>query len=228
MFRGLMVSLALYALFVIPAGLIASSQAEAPESATGTAEHLSSAAVYLDLGGIGHCSAAKIAPRTFLTAGHCVRQWPTYMALQWGEYTASVQSVLVSRQPKDGGMHNEDWAVLFTKYENPAIKALELNCSGAPYLGQPVAYVGYPNVLNLTFGVGNVTSTDPTRTGDGESDFWVNIPAAGGASGSALVDRSTNKVIGIMIEMLGEFMTGVQDIRDTDMCETIPAWVSPK
>jgi S1-C subfamily serine protease len=184
---------------------------------------------------VNNCSAAKIGEGKYLTALHCVEEGET-IQLPSGRIL-HVKSTLIGGQKKAGGTgtdHDrfEDWAVLNTVETDDGLTALTLGCQLQPTLGQEVAYAGYPYPTQFSFGTGRVTSTKPTLDERSNVDFALDVHAAPGASGSAVIDLTTGEVVGVLTEgvlsRFGAFMIGIEAITNTDMCEGQPVTAAKK
>lgn len=176
------------------------------------------------------CSASKIGPHTFLTARHCVEAGET-LRLSGGR-TLHIQSVLIAQQEKPrigtvSGRH-EDWAVLNTVEDDDAVASLQLACGETPYLGQELAYAGYPDPTQFSIGFGRITTVQPMNNGANGADYGMDVHAAPGASGSPILSLDTGKVIGILTEgisnsRVGAFMVGFESVAGMDACDPNPS-----
>jgi hypothetical protein len=133
----------------------------------------------------GYCTATKIGPREYLTARHCAERLSTdYRLYGPKNELVFVRSVLVSTGEKsraNGRYRREDWAILVASVPSKA-PSLTLGCGEKPYLGMPVAYIGFPEAIERMFGMGYVAGTTPAPTN--HADFFIDVPVAPGASAS--------------------------------------------
>lgn len=190
-------------------------------------EYLSASVMALTSDGVRTCTATKIGLKTFLTAKHCVVPLTPGLRVEKGVDLLSVRAVSASVSKKRDGVKTEDWATLLTWTDNERIKSLPLGCTEEIYLGMPVAYVGYPNPLELTMSIGRVISVLPVASGQSNSAFVTDLAAAPGASGSAVVSLETGQIIGILIEGVrdpraGFWATGIEGIKSLPYCDTTP------
>ena len=167
------------------------------------------------------CTAAKIGPYQYLTAKHCVS---SKMKLASKSYSMWAKSVLMAWQDKAKGNRKEDWAIINTATDTDDIKALTLGCNEEIYLGMRVAYAGYPNPTEFSFGMGAVTSLLPSRNRKNNLDYMMDVHAAPGASGSPVISMETGYIIGILTEgvingRIGAFMVGFESIKGLDLCD---------
>lgn len=173
------------------------------------------------------CSAAKIGPGQFLTAFHCL-QWGETITLQNGRIL-KIKSVLATMQPKPVDTANkakkerdEDWAILNTVDDDESVVALELGCNDTPYLGMQVAYAGFPAPTQYAYGSGHITSVFPMDGTSNNLDYAMDVHAAPGASGSAVISMDTGRVIGILTEgvpsRVGFYMVGIESVKNLDAC----------
>ena len=170
------------------------------------------------------CTATKIAPKQYLTALHCATSLATNWRLESesGEYVF-IRSVLASVGEKNGGGKvREDWAILIASSENNA-PSLMLGCGDPHYVGEPVAYLGFPSTLERAFGVGYISTMRPGERNN--ADIFVDLPVAPGASGSAVISLDNGYILGVLTEGVlsrrtSEFyMVGVESIESVDQCE---------
>ena len=170
------------------------------------------------------CTATKIAPKQYLTALHCATSLATNWRLESesGEYVF-IRSVLASVGEKNGGGKvREDWAILIASSENDA-PSLMLGCGDPHYVGEPVAYLGFPSTLERAFGVGYISTMRPGERNN--ADIFVDLPVAPGASGSAIISLDNGHILGVLTEgVLSRrtrefYMVGVESIESVDQCE---------
>lgn len=169
------------------------------------------------------CTATKIAPRQYLTAKHCAVSADVDFRLEssTGEY-AFIRSVVVAASEKRGeGKVEEDWAILNATSDNAA-PALPLGCGDTHRVGEPVSYMGFPEGLERAFGMGYISTMKGYVN---NSDIFVDLPAAPGASGSAVVSAETGHIIGVLTEGVYNtrtrefYMIGLENIEHVDQCE---------
>ena len=168
------------------------------------------------------CTAAKIGPREYLTAAHCAFGLHTGWRLEssTGVY-AFIRSATVATSIK-GYKGFEDWAILHASADNEA-PALSLGCGEPHYVGEPVAYMGFPEGLERAFGVGYVSTFK--STGRNNANVFVDLPAAPGASGSPVISLDTGLIMGVLTEgVLSSrtrefYMIGLEGIDAVDQCE---------
>ncbi len=171
----------------------------------------------------GVCTASKIGKKTFLTARHCVSNLSANYRVDKDFEYQYVKTILVTVSSK-GRSRKEDWAILNMITENTKLKTLRINCTEEIYLGMPVAYAGYPEMINFAFSSGQVTSVNPPDGRGMNSDFAVDLAAAPGASGSPIISLDTGNIIGILTEGVfssraGAFMVGIESIANLDLCD---------
>ena len=168
----------------------------------------------------GHCTTTKIGAKMWLTARHCIRDGLKIETEQGYLYP---RSVLIAMQDKSGS-RTEDWAIINTSTEEKGVPALQLGCNDTVYPGMSVAYLGYPAAADRAFLLGYVSTLNKLRNnGRNDADFVVDLPAAGGASGSAIVSMDTGNIIGILVEGVagrsGFFLAAAESIKNLDWCE---------
>jgi V8-like Glu-specific endopeptidase len=203
------------------------SPAAAGLTAKEAAEKLGKSVVAVTYKGDTICTAAKIGPSQFLTAGHCLISGEK-LTMPNGRIL-KIKSVLAAFEEKAtvGGVsgRDEDWAVLNTVEDDASVVPLELGCAEEPYLGQEIAYAGFPYPTQYALGLGRVTSIKPVLGGRNNLDYAMDVHAAPGASGSAVISLDTGKVVGVLTEGVpartGFFMVGFESIKNTDMCAGI-------
>jgi hypothetical protein len=179
------------------------------------------------------CTATKIGPTQYLTALHCAKSLDMSWRLEssTGEYVF-VRSVLASVSEKSGGgKWREDWAILNGTSLNKA-PSLPLGCGDTLHVGEPVAYLGFPEGLTRAFGKGYISTLEEGSRNN--ADFFIDLPVAPGASGSAVISLETGHIIGVLTEGVltrrtTEFyMTGVESIEHVDTCkdwsQTMKEW----
>lgn len=188
------------------------------------AELLSASVVQMSDGGRGMCSASKIGPISYLTAGHCVRALGARYRLEHPDTLYQyVGSVTVGLSNKLAGSLREDWAVLTVTKENTDLPALELACDEDLYLGMPVAYAGYPENVDFAYGTGYVASLNHIKGGRNNADFAVDLQAAPGASGAPIISLDTGRIVGVLTEgvisrRFGPYLVGAEHISNIDLC----------
>jgi len=229
-FTAAIYALAIIGFFLVLAVLPAHS---APLTTKQAGDTLSGSVVEFLSGSRRVCTAFKISSRQFMTAKHCVTQVNREYKIDFNNRMSFVRSILVS------GVDKEDWAVANVATSNDKIKSLSLGCNDELYLGMPVAYAGYPSPLELTMGLGAVTSVTPVKPSRSNADFMIDVAAAPGASGSPVISLDTGNVIGILTEGIrnrktGFFMVGIESIKSTAQCDDVvkpevapPEYVGP-
>lgn len=168
------------------------------------------------------CTATKIGPREYLTALHCAYDLETNWRLESvdGEY-AFIRSVLASVSEKTDE-RREDWAILIASSENDA-PAMMLGCGDPHWVGEPVAYMGFPEGLERAFGAGYISTMK--KGSRNNADIFVDLPVAPGASGAAVISLTNGYIMGVLTEGVLNtrttefYMTGVETIESTDQCE---------
>jgi len=192
------------------------------------AEKLSASVVKLTRGwNFTFCTASKIGPSTFLSAGHCASgvNDDTKIINEQGDSSTTqwVKSVTVTTQGKKDD-RSEDWMILHATTEEKSLTTLMLGCEDEIYLGMPVAYAGYPAPVDFAFSVGHVLSMNKVTSSYNNLDFVVDVQAAPGASGSPIVNMDTGNIIGVLTEGVmsrrtGVFGVGVEHIAGLDLCD---------
>jgi hypothetical protein len=174
-------------------------------------------AVSLGPNGDPNCTATKIAPKEFLTAGHCVTS-PEGLTVSTQTDQADVQYVTTGA--------NGDWAVVFTDTDIEGVPILPLGCSMPVYLGQNVVAMGYPYPMRQQFTRGYVSALGGEQDQRLPNDFYLVMPgAASGSSGSAIVDQDTGLIIGILVTAVptprfgGLLAIGVQSLEVYGLCK---------
>ncbi len=188
------------------------------------ATRLQKSVVQIVLNGQSVCSGTKIGPKQFLTAGHCAIRG---VKVQFGYEVHTIRSVLLGVGTKDDGDSRYDWAVFNTYTDSDNAEPLEVDCKAKPYIGEPIAAMGYPVYMKQTFSAGYVSNLEGLDINGYEpgSDFWADMNAAPGNSGSAVVDRDSGKIIGVLVEGLGRqrtgglLATGTQSASWLDLCQ---------
>ena len=169
------------------------------------------------------CTATKIAPRQYLTALHCAQNLKTNYRLEseQGEY-AFIRSVIASVTEKKGpGKDQEDWAILVATGDNDA-PSLPLGCGDLHYIGEPIAYTGFPEGLIRAFAAGYISTFKGTAN---NADFFVDAPVAPGASGASIISLDTGHIIGVVTEGVVNtrtrefYLTGIESVEHVDQCK---------
>lgn len=173
-------------------------------------------------GGKGFCTATKIGPREWLTARHCV-DFDTKIETSSGEYIWPRSITFTVAKKKDGG-RREDWAILHVAQDTPDVPSLTLGCGDELHQGQGVAYFGFPAGVTKGYFEGYVSSVHKVAARGNAADFVIDIAVAGGASGSALVDRSTMRILGVITEGVyssrtGFYLAAAESVRNIDECK---------
>jgi hypothetical protein len=170
----------------------------------------------------GFCSAAKIGPLQYLTARHCVGFDNDYRLVGTDGTYVFLRSMVVPLEEKRGaGKFAEDWAILSATAENDA-PALSLACGEPVTVGDPVAYMGYPEGLQEAFGVGYVSTKKGYRN---NADIFVDLPAAPGASGASVISLKSGHIMGVLTEGVFNtrtrefYMIGLESVEHLDACE---------
>ena len=201
-----------------------------PLSNRKAAEILSASVVKLEQRWRTVCTAFKIGPKTFLSAGHCAstvnddtKIIHQKTAKKGSFSTQWIKSITVTTQGKKDD-RSEDWMILNTTTEETDIGVLTLGCEDEIYLGMPVAYAGYPQPIDFAFGLGHVLSTNKVNSSYNGLDFVIDVQAAPGASGSPILNLDTGNVIGVLTEGVsnrrtGVFGIGVEHIAGLDLCD---------
>lgn len=164
------------------------------------------------------CTVSKIAAKTFLTASHCVKGTlykPVFTVSyqgtdEWPE-SRKITSITVGTEEFD------DWAVLKTDVDLPDMDALPVNCAYEPEVGDLVTTVGYPAVMGKSFHRGYVSSLEETSQGKNVANFYLDIKAAPGASGSPILkDGAVVGILslGIVPNRFGLLATGIHSVDD--------------
>jgi V8-like Glu-specific endopeptidase len=221
-------------IFLSTATMAQDAPTNAPLTSKEVAEKLGKSVVALTDYSGAYCSAAKIGPKQFLTALHCVG-YGDKVTLSNGRIL-KIKSVLAGLQEKPSAYNvsgrDEDWAIINTKDDDDTVVALEIGCSEEVYLGQEIAYAGFPHPTQYALGFGKITTVKPVLGGRNNLDYGMDVHAAPGASGSAVISVDTGKVIGILTEGIaartGFFMVGLESVKNMDVCETAPAPATPK
>lgn len=216
-----LVAAAVWAAILMPGSFAFGAEMPTSEAA----KLLDKSVVEMTIDGKPHCTAAKIGPAEFLTAGHCVRGLKSDYRLLAQANTETVISVTTGVARKDQN-RTEDWALLHTATPNDSWDALALGCDEEPYLGMPIAYMGYPSGVQRMFAVGYISSLTPrenNRKPIGNSDYIVDLTGAPGASGSPIISLETGHIIGILTEgvidrNVGVFAVGIESIKWLDRC----------
>jgi len=171
------------------------------------------------------CTATAIAPRTFLTAGHCIKGEATFIVDQYGnEFKVSSVTVGVGMKEDYPGLQ-KDWAIVHTDLYVPGISYVAIGCDETLYVGMPVAYLGYPYPLNRHLGVGIISSIiEPDIITSNTA--MASFNASSGASGSAVISLDTGNIIAILTTILTPppgilLATGLEPISETDYCRDI-------
>jgi V8-like Glu-specific endopeptidase len=201
------------------------SPAVAGMTAKEAAEKLEQSVVAVTYKGDTICTAAKIGPGQFLTALHCLAKGEK-LVMPNGRIL-KIRSALVGFEgkPMTHGVsgRDEDWAILNTTDDDQYVPALELACTEEAYLGQAVAYMGFPWPTQLMFGLGHVTTVAPMDVNGPNMDIGTDVPAAPGASGSPVISMDTGKILGVLTEGIRGahrevFVVGIESVKNMDAC----------
>jgi hypothetical protein len=210
--------------FALSPAPAASSTQSAPLSPKEAAGILVPSLAHLSRDKNDRCTAFKVAPAAYLTAGHCVETNVSRDFLRVGSRRLFIRRYIKPSDPKD------DWTIIKTGYNDPSLRAINVGCDEKIYLGMPVAYAGYPSPLDLTMVMGRVISILPTRGEWSRSDFVLDTPGNRGVSGSPVISLNTGNVIGIVIEGLGDrthrYAMGVNSIKNTSLCREVATTVN--
>ena len=216
-------------LMAVVGGLLLTSPASANEiNGRDAAMILENSVVALMNGSSTFCTGTYIGERMVLTAQHCTGNGNDYniefvpdMATTWAKW------VTTPAGKKTDNERRFDWAVITTSQPMETVAEAQLGCKEEVYLGQPVAFLGYSQGRQQ-FGKGYVAAVVPAGNGRSNYDFAVDLTAAPGSSGSAIMSLDTGNIIGVLIEGVfdqraGAYMIGVQSIADVAPCEDILA-----
>jgi len=185
-------------------------------------ERLRNATVKVHTGYSGHCTAFKIGPKEFMTAGHCTTPSTSNKIEGANGLGYHFQSYVTKGSRKKDHNRVEDWGIIHTSTDDDAIGTLELSCGEVLYPGLMVSYFGYSADSKGVFGMGRITTLEQPG-GRNDADFGIIVPAAPGSSGSAIVSLDSGKVIGILTEGVaasraGIYMIGVESIENVPQC----------
>ena len=130
----------------------------------------------------------------FITASHCAAS-DLQVFLPGTKISAKADVVA------NGGGDDQDWAVLSAPVQAPAV--IPLDRTDDAYIGEPIVTSGFP------WGVGPIVTTgiisgQPYISEVKNSMLAVYVFGAPGASGSAIVARDTQKVVGILVSGLSD------------------------
>lgn len=215
-------------------GLTSPSFGMTPEEA---ANGLYNSVGALAMGSREICTISKIGDRDFLTAAHCANVRVKVKGKFENErgqskYVYFKSMTIGFLEKPDNKEHWEDWAVFHATADSPNVPALELDCQYTPKVGDPVAYMGFPYLQNTgglvrLFGLGYVSGVFEKTEKKLGGHFTVDMPGAGGSSGSPIISMNSGKIIGILTrgEMGDRDVVGliIESIKSTDMCENMPA-----
>lgn len=215
-------------LFMIALGaaaLLFSTVASAEEiTASDAVTILVQSVVSLRSSGDAFCTGTYVGPSMVLTAKHCTGglneftiEFDPTMESEWAKWVTSPAG------KKSDNERSFDWALITTMTPFDDAAEAQLGCTEEIYLGQPVAFLGFSQG-RLQFSKGYVTATVPANNGKNNYDFAVDLAAAPGASGSAIMSLDTGNIVGVLIEGVfesraGTYMLGVQSIKDISACE---------
>ena len=184
-------------------------------------EGLANAAGRLRADGNNICSVFKIAPKTFMTAKHCITNTHKEYSIEYDAKSPRlyVRSMVVPVAEKVGG-NKMDWAVLST-FEDNTVRMFELGCDIDVKLGMKIGTVGFPASSELTLGIGYISSVSPVDISNANADYTMSMTGAPGASGSVVFEWSSEKIIGIFTEGYapgGYYAKGIESINSTVFC----------
>lgn len=175
-----------------------------------------------------NCTATKIGDHQFLTAKHCIMD--AKIILQTGQIFHVKSAVVAMQEKKDirsvGRTRHEDWGIYNTVEDDTNMPAMKLACTEDVYLGQAVAYAGFPYPTQYSFAMGHVTSLKSVLSAGNNLDYAMDVHASPGSSGSAVISMDTGNIIGILTEGImedraGVFMIGMESIKNLDACDIV-------
>lgn len=205
---------------VVAAAWVTAARAE-PLPKEALAEMLKAGTVEVYEGSRRICSGFLIDAQTVMTARHCMSVED--MKVMQGYNYAYPKSRTFASQKKNS-RQQEDWALLHLSDTIEGASPLQLGCSIKMKVGDPVVYAGFPSIFDLTISWGTVISEKPASNlpsyWSPNSDFFTDLVAAPGASGSPVLDANTGTVVGLLIEG-GQGFIGIQKIGDTDICDAL-------
>lgn len=233
MFRKFLAALGLTAL------ITTSAAAHDPAVRVERIESLTHSVARLLQNGNEICTVSKIAPKRFLTARHCVSNYPNAeFMVQYNapsdegrgvisslEY-AIVTSVHVGGRSKGkGGRGTADWAVLYVDEGIESMRELRFECVEPPRMGQDLATMGYPSPMGRYYSEGFISSLEDT-TGANPTlrswDFYASLLGAPGSSGAPVVSLTSGRLVGIMVggvvTRVGPIAAGMQATSIRELC----------
>jgi hypothetical protein len=83
--------------------------------------------------------------------------------------------------------------------------------------------MGFPESMDRAFGKGYISTLEQGEQNN--ADFFIDVPVAPGASGSAIISLETGHIIGVLTEGVVNtrtrefYLTGVESIEHLDACE---------
>lgn len=205
---------------ILAAALLFTSAQAAEYSPAEMARKLDASVALLDLGQ-GHCTATKVAPKTWLTARHCIGAG---LKIETARQYLYPRSIVLAWQEKKGGNRSEDWAIINTQEADDSVPSLSLGCNETIYPGMAVAYLGYPAGVDRAYVQGYISSIRRVRYGGNQADWVIDMTLAGGSSGSAIVSMATGNILGVLTEgtlssRTGFFMSAAESVKNLDWCE---------
>ena len=172
------------------------------------------------------CSVGQISHNEYITAKHCITDLGKRANFRVIRNNSIGENVIFAHTSMTS---NEDWAVLTTRVrgreEGEHDYPLELDCNYEARMGARVAYMGYPKGANeKILGLGYISSLGGIDSDRAGSDFLVDFPGNGGASGSPVIDTNSGKIIGVLVEALlgigqSPYLIGVQTIKGSALCQ---------
>lgn len=159
------------------------------------------------------CSGFLVGPDTLVTAGHCVTS--TYDCLNYSwvfDYVKGTEKIkksnvygckqIVSRKQTLGLFATKDYAVIKLDRKVTDREPLEYRKKGSAKKGTELVVIGHPSGL-------------PTKIADGAevtkkrwNFFYANLDTYGGNSGSAVFNKETGVVEGILIQGEKDYVRG--------------------
>jgi hypothetical protein len=161
------------------------------------------AAIYLDLGGGGHCSGFYAGGNKIVTAGHCVDR-SLFDSVEGGVIKLSKTFTVLDDSFSDIG--TTDKVIAYSAGDDVAVLALAeplqlapaaVDCSRVA-IGQDISVIGYPGPLGYVTTFGKVAGT-PRRFAIWNAIYVIDAKADGGNSGGPVLDTKTGKVVGILV-----------------------------
>lgn len=179
-------------------------------TAQDAAEYLSKSIVQVSdkASGDPFCTAWKVAPKVYATAGHCATDGEIFLNAEDFDW-AKVKAVTVGIGEKEANDKPKDWALLHTMTDLEDVVPLPLACEVELNVGLPIAYLGYGYPAVPYLGVGYIASMDIEKARGNAAEIALSTHVAGGASGAPVVELDGGKVIGIVTELVPSPRVGV-------------------